>query len=288
MLPRVAHPREGPTWITQLIGPIQWFSAEGNFAPGGIWHCLQTVWIFTTWRGKEEWCCWHQWVEARGTEKHTKVHRSAPTTKNSLSQDVESAEIENVWPDQMFQKNPSSAQVLQRCLCGLEGVALPPLGKAASSGLTQPACALGRMPRPGRSPSSLTIESPGGQHDGGDFGGHCPGPGPPQPGSAFSWRPTLHSFLQFSVLYSHLKNIVEVNEVLPSVSFTFVTLVTKRRIRKRLNPNCKSLVAPPQLRPAPQARLLLKERGGLCWGPGQGPPQYIPQWHVDYFDFKLL
>lgn len=179
-------------------------------------------------------------------------------------------------------------------MCGLEDVALPPLGKAASSGLTQPACALGRMPCPGRSPSSLTTSPRGGQHDGGDFGGHCPGPGPPQPGSAFSWRPTLHSFLQFSVLYSHLKNTVEVNEVLPSVSFIFVTLVTKctnvtkRRIRMRLNPNCISLVAPPQLRPTPQARLLLKERGGLCWGPGQGPPQHILQWHIDYFDFKLL
>ena len=93
MLPRVAHPREGPTWITQLIRPIQWFSAEGNSAQGGIWHCLQTVWIFIVWRGKGEWCCRHQWVEARRTEKHTKMHRTAPTTKTSLSQDVGSLRL---------------------------------------------------------------------------------------------------------------------------------------------------------------------------------------------------
>ena len=39
------------------------------------------------------WCCRHQWVEARRTEKHTKMHRAAPTTKTSLSQDVGSLRL---------------------------------------------------------------------------------------------------------------------------------------------------------------------------------------------------
>ena len=152
----------------------------------------------------------------------------------------------------MFQKNPGSAQVLHGPCVGWR--VLPSLLWERQHHLVWPSqcvpwggCHVQAEAPPHWPQSPLT-----GQCDGRDSGGHRPSPGPPQPGSVFSWRRTLHSFLQFSVLYSHLKNTVEVNQVLPSVSFAFVTLVTKGRIRKRLNPNYKSLVAPLQLRPTPK------------------------------------
>lgn len=93
------------------------------------------------------------------------------------------------------------------------------------------------VPPSGRSPyalhrSLLKVAWPGWPGQWEDRPMAPPSQRPPQPGSAFSWRPNLIP-LVFSFTFTPKKHLVKVSQVLPSVSFTFIIFITERRIRRK-------------------------------------------------------
>lgn len=60
--------------------------------PTDTWQCLETFFVVAT--------CWKfltgiQWVDARDSAKYSIIHRTAPTSKNYIPPNVNSAEVEN-------------------------------------------------------------------------------------------------------------------------------------------------------------------------------------------------
>lgn len=59
-----------------------------------IWQCLEIVLIIMTGEVPIN----ISWVEAKDAAEHSTVHRTDPTTKNCLTQNVTSAKVEKPFP----------------------------------------------------------------------------------------------------------------------------------------------------------------------------------------------
>lgn len=68
----------------------KWFSVRGIFGPQGHLAMPGDVFGCHNWRGTTD----IMWVEDRDVSKHTTMCWTVPTIKNSLAQNVKSAEIE--------------------------------------------------------------------------------------------------------------------------------------------------------------------------------------------------
>lgn len=71
-----------------MILPPSLFSSPGHLAMSG------SIFDGHTWGGSATGI---KWVEAKDAAKHSTMHRAAPTTKNYLALNVNSAEVKKRW-----------------------------------------------------------------------------------------------------------------------------------------------------------------------------------------------